>query len=184
MGNKKTAVVVFVPCSMCHVSCSMNKGFTLVEIIIYLAILSLVLLLIASVVFYFYNTNKQTTGDREALENARRVLQEITYEINGAKSIYTPTTTSSQLSLQTERYLPAGETDGYIDFFVCGTRICLKKESQSAIFFTSDTVQVDSLVFNQIASNFNTSIKATITLHYKNSTQSVTVTSTASLRNY
>lgn len=166
----------------------MNKGFTIIEGIIYIAILSLILLLCSSFIFYFTQSNAQTKGDREALENTRRVLEEITYEINGAKSIYTPTTTANQLSLETSRYIPANENTSYIDFFICGSRICLKKESQNPIFLTSDTVQINNLTFTQISINGFPSIKTNITMNYKNTFnnlgQSVNLTSTASLRSY
>ncbi len=165
-----------------------NKGFTVVELIIYITILSLILLLCSSFIFYFTQSNAQTKGDREALENTRRALEEITYEISGAKGIYTPTTTANQLSLETSRYVPIGENTSYVDFFICGTRICLKKELQNPIFLTSDTVQISNLTFTQISINGSSSIKTNITMNYKNMfnnlSQSVNLTSTASLRSY
>ena len=48
-------------------------------------------------------------------------------EIKEAKSVYTPTTNSSQLSLETINYLPVDEENTYIDFFLCGSSLCLKK---------------------------------------------------------
>ena len=165
-----------------------NRGFTLLEIVIYIAILSLVLLLVSTSIFYFIQSQAQTKGDREVLENARRVLEAITYEINGAKSIYTPTTTQNQLSLETSRYLPDNETISYIDFFLCGLRVCLKKESQSPIFLTSDDVQVSNLAFTQVTTTTSNSIKINLTMNYINTINgrqpSVSLTSTASLRSY
>lgn len=161
-------------------------GFTLLEVLVYTAILSLILLLVGAFVFYLNYSNGQSQGDREALENSRRVLEEINYEIMGAKGVYTPTTTASQLSLETARYLPAGETTTYIDFFMCGDRICMKKESQNSMYLTSDTVIVNNLAFTQIAKNGSVAIKTDLTVSYKNPAnglaQSVSVTSTASLR--
>lgn len=163
-----------------------NKGFTLIEIVIYVGILSLILLLIGSVILYFTQSNSQAKGDREVLESARRALEEITYEINAAKGIYTPTTTANQLSLETSKYLPTGETTTYIDFFLCGLRICLKKESQNPTYLTQDTVQVSNLTFNQISTNDSTSIRINLTVTYKdtinNVQPSVSLTSTATLR--
>lgn len=172
---------------MFHVPCSMNKGFTLLEIIIYVALLSLIALLVSSVVIYFTNANNQSRADREVLENARRVLEEVTYEVAAAKSIYTPTTTQNQLSLETSKYLTATETTTYIDFFICGWRVCLKKEGQNPIYLTGDTVRVSSLTFNQVFINSSPSMRIAVTLNYKNTINnfqpSITFTSTASLRN-
>lgn len=161
----------------------------MLEIIIYIAILSLVLSLVSSLMFYFTQANAQTRGDREVVENARGALEIMTYEVTGAQSVYAPTTTLNQLSLETARYLPAGETTSYIDFFICeSTRLCMKKESQNPIFLTSDSVQVSSLVFTQISTNTFASVKISITVNYKNKINgqqpSATLTSTASLRSY
>lgn len=165
---------------------NIKTGFTILEIIIYLAILSLITLLVGSVVIYFTNANNQSKGDREVLENARRTLEEITYEITSAKSIYTPTTTVNQLSLETSKYLQAGETTSYVDFFICNLRICFKKDGQNPIYITDDTVQVSNLIFNQISTNGSPSIRINLTMNYKNiinNTQpSINFTSTVSLR--
>ena len=172
---------------MSKVKCS-QSGFTLLEIIIYFAVVSLVLLLTSSFIFYFMRADYQTQGNREVLDNARRALEIISFEVNGATGIYTPTTAATQLSLETPRYLPQVETTTYIDFFVCGTRLCLKKESQSPIFLTSDTVQVNSIAFTQISINGAMSIRTNLALQYKNTLgalqPAVTLYSTASLRKY
>ncbi len=164
-----------------------NKGFTLVEVIVYIAILSLVLLLVSSFIFYFELSNSRAKGDREALEGARRALETITYEIQGAKSIYTPTTTANQLSLETSRYLPTGETTTYIDFFLCGTRVCLKKESQTPVFVTAANVNITSLIFTQTSIGAVSSVKIDITSTYSVAVNGVfpstTLSETATFRN-
>lgn len=165
-----------------------EPGFTFVEVLVYIVILSLVLLLISSIIFYFMQSNNQSKGDREAVENARRAMEIMAYEISGAKSVYTPTTTASQLSLETSRYLPSGEATTYIDFFVCGTRLCLKKESQNPIFLTADSVVINSVAFNRIVTNGLNSVKITLSLSYKTPpsglSESTTTTTTVSLRSY
>lgn len=159
-----------------------QKGFSLLEIVISVALFSIILLLLVSSLMSMNTSNLKTTADREASENARRALDEITYEIRSAESIYTPTTTASQLSLETSRYLPSGETDTFIDFFLCGTAICLKKESQDPIALTSDSVQVTNLVFSQISTGGKPSVQIMLTVNYLNS--SAVLTSTASIRTY
>lgn len=161
-----------------QLKCKSGAGFTLLEILVYIAILSLVLLLICSFIFWMSSSNTKTKAKREALENARRALEIITYEIKGAKSLYTPTTTLNQLSLETYRYLPDDEDNTFVDFFLCGSRICLKKESQDPIFLTSNTVEVEQLEFRQISTNGSPSIKINLTVNYIN------LTSTVSLRSY
>lgn len=176
------------PKSKFRLSSKIGAGFTLVETLVYIAIVSIVLLLASSFVFYFIQSNTQTRGDREVLENARRALEIITYEINGAKGVYTPTTVSNQLSLETSKYLPTDEITNYIDFFICGSRICFKKEAQNPIYITSDTVTINNLAFNRISTNGADSIKINLIMRSNDTINgiqpSVNLTSTASPRSY
>ncbi len=165
-----------------------EKGFSLLEIVVSLAILSLISIAIISFLFWMNVSNSKTKADREAGENARAVLDQITSEIRAAKSVYTPTTAASQLSLETARYLPPDETSTFIDFFLCAAAICLKKESQNPIALTSDSVQVTSLTFTQIANGAFPSVKVNLTVSYPNADPNasalINLTSTASLRSY
>ncbi len=166
-----------------------KKGFSLLELVVSVAIFSVILLVVISFFLSTVASNSKTKADREVQENSRKALELITYEIKGAKSIYTPTTTANQLSLETSRYLPSDETDTFIDFFLCGTALCLKKESQNPIALTSDDVQVASLSFTQFLNGTKPSVQVNITVNYNspangNNYASVTLTSTASLRSY
>lgn len=159
-----------------------NKGFSLLEIIISVALFSMILLAVVSSLLTMNVSNLKTNASSEALENARRALEEITYEIREAKSIYTPTTTANQLSLETTKYLPDGENKTFIDFFLCGSAVCLKKESETAIALTSDSVEVTNLAFSQISTGANPSVQVSLTVNYSGS--SSVLTSTASIRTY
>ncbi len=160
------------------------------EVLVYIAILSLIFLLIGSFIFWMNYSNSKTRAKKEALESARRILEIMTYEIRGAETVYTPTTALNQLSLETYKYLPDDENNTFIDFFLCGSRICLKKESQNPIFLTSDNVEAELLEFTQVSVNGSPSIKINLTIKYKNPTNnpqyssSVNLTSTVSLRSY
>lgn len=165
-------------------------GFTLIEVIVSVAIIALILVLLSSFIFQLNFSSIRSKADREVLENTRRMLDQMTYEIKSAKSVYVPTTTASQLSLETLRYLPAAEQTTFIDFFICGTDLCLKKEGQNPIALNPDTIAVTALTFSRIANGANSSIKISLSTNYKNpgndlaSTATVTLDSTVSLRNY
>ncbi len=171
-----------------QLSSESGAGFTMVEILVSLAIFSLISLAIISFFFWMNASNSKTKADREAGENARAALDQVTAEIRAAKSVYTPTTTANQLSLETAKYLPAGETSTFIDFFLCGTAICLKKESQNPAALTSDSVQVTNLAFTQIMNGTFPSIKVDMTVNYPNTdpnaAASINLISTASTRSY
>ena len=175
---------------------NIKNGFSLIEVLVSVGIVSMILLLLSSFIFQLNYSNSKTKADREALENARRILDIIVYEIKGAKSIYAPTTTfpstgsADQLSLETFRYLPDGEDTSFIDFFLCGTGLCLKKESQNPVLLNSDNVSVTNLVFTRILSGTAPSVKTAFTVSYKNPSgqpsndASVSLNATVSLRSY
>jgi|GEM_PF-980500 len=169
-----------------------NEGFTLIEIIVSLAIFSFIMIVVVSFLFATNFSNTRSKADRETQENARRLLDQIVYEAKSAKGIYTSTTTSSQLSLETTHYLPTGETTTYIDFFLCGSdlkSLCLKKESQNPIVLNSDSVQITSLTFTTLLNNGTIpSLQIALTVGSKNSSSdpansaSISLSSTVSIR--
>lgn len=168
-----------------------QKSFTLMEILVYIAVLAIIVLAVSSFFLWASRSNIKTKAMRETLDNARRAMEQMTYEIKEAKSLYAPTTTSTQLSLETIHYLPEGETSTYIDFYLCEKRLCLKKEFQSPIALTSDRVEVKNLEFSQISTTSTLpSIQINLKVDYKNPQNrpelqaSVNLKSTASLRNY
>jgi type II secretory pathway pseudopilin PulG len=164
-----------------------EKGFSTVELLVFISILLLVFLIVTGFIFWFNFSNSKAKADREVLENSRSAMETMAYEIKWAESVYTPTTTSSQLSLKTYDYLPSLEETSYIDFFLCGTRICFKKESYDPIFLTSDAIEVTALEFTHISTNGSESVRIRLAATYKNSSSpgsSVDFTSTSALRSY
>ncbi len=168
-----------------------QKSFTLIEILVYIAVLTIITVAISSFFLWFIHSNTKARAIRETLDNTRRAVEIMTYEIKEAKSIYTPTTTSTQLSLETTKHLPEEEKTTYIDFYLCGTRLCLKKESQTPVALTSDRVVVNNLEFLEITTTSTApSIQINLKIDYKNPTgrpeyqASVNLTSTVALRSY
>jgi len=164
-----------------------KTGFTTVEVLVFVSILLLVFLIATGFIFWFNYSNSKAKADREVLENSRSAMETMLYEIKRAESIYAPTTTSNQLSLKTYDYLPSGEEASYIDFFLCGTRICFKKESHNPVFLTSDSIEVTILEFTYISTNEYDSVRIHLVANYKNYSDpgvSIDFTSTSSLRSY
>ncbi|KPJ73659.1 hypothetical protein AMJ48_00410 [Parcubacteria bacterium DG_74_1] len=168
----------------------MKKGFTLIETLVYVGVLSVVVGIVFSFLIWSVHSSTKINVMRETSDNARRAMEIMFYEIRGAMAIYTPTSTSTQLSLQTLHYLPGGEDTTYIDFYICGTQLCLKKESQNPIALTSEKVEVNNLVFSQIIVEEVPSVQIELKIDYKNPSNrpeyqaSANLKSTISLRNY
>jgi len=167
-----------------------KNSFTLIEILVYISVLGILMIVLSSFLIWVNNSNVKAKVMRETLEDASRTMEFMIREIRAAKGIYTPTTNSSQLSLETANYLPAGEITTYIDFFLCGSQICLKKESQNPVALTKKNIEVSSLVFTQIVSGNVPSIQIDLSMNYKNPHNKpeyqavVNLTSAASLRAY
>jgi len=173
----------------------MKKGFTLVEILVYVCVLTILIGSVYSLFLWVIRSATKAKVMRETLNNARRAMEIMTAEIREAKSVYTPTsafsTSTGQLSLETKKYLPEGEETTYLDFYLCQKHLCLKKEGEDPIPLTSDNVEVEKLEFNQIATTSTIpSIQIFLKVDYKAPTEraeyqaSVQLVSTASLRAY
>ena len=170
-----------------------RKGFTLIEVLAYIAVLAMIILAVSSFLLWAVRSNTKTKVTRETLDNIRETMEIITYEIKEAENIYTPTSVfdshPGQLSLKTAKYLPVGEDTTYIDFYVSDGHVCLKKESQNPIVLTSDRVRVTNLVFSQIAGT-PSSVQIDLEIEFQGDVtrpeyQSIiSTTSVASLRSY
>lgn len=170
-----------------------KKGFTVVEMLVYIVVLVLLVFTASSFLIWMFQTNRKIKSIREVSEDLRRTMEAMTYQIRASNSIYTPTSVfenaSGQISLETSNFLPAGENLTFIDFFLCGTQICLKKENQLPLPVSSDEVEITNLIFNQVATASATpSIKIEIEGRFKTNNPenqaTTTITSTVSLRSY
>ena len=181
---------------MLHRSTNKNLpvGFTLIEILIYIAVLVIIITVVSSFFLWDIRSNTKTKVMRETLDNNRRAMEIITRETKEAMSIYAETSTFNshpgQLSLETTKYLPEGESTAYVDFYLCGTQLCFKKESQDPIALTSDKVEVSNLVFSRVITGEIPSVQVSLKVDYKDLTgrseyqASVNLISTISLRSY
>ena len=131
-----------------------NKGFTLIEMLVYIAVLSVIVAAVSSFIVWTIRSNTKAKVLQEVLNNSRRAIEVISAEIKEAQIVYFPTSDfdshPGQLSLKTLKNLPSGEQETFIDFYLCGDHLCVKKESQSPLALTSNKVRVTNLVFRQI----------------------------------
>ena len=174
-------------------SLSINKipsyGFTIIEMLVSISVFSIILMVLLYIFFDFNLLNFKSKTQNQAQSNAEKIMDVLSYEIKRAKSIYLPTTTASQLSLESTRYLPEGEKTSYIDFFICQTSFCMRKDTQNPVKITSDNVFVENLNFSNILSGINASVKINVTVGQKNPASSAqenyftTLQQTISLRN-
>lgn len=168
----------------------MKRGFSLLEVLIYLSIAFVVLTVIVGFVFWLIDSNNKNRVIAQTMNSSKRAMEIMTYEIRAAESVYTPSTSNSQLSLQTNKHLPNDEKTTYVDFYLCGTQLCFKKESQDPIILTPSSTEISNLNFMYILSGTSVSVKIDLTAAYKNPSGrpeynfSTSLSSTVSLRSY
>lgn len=165
------------------------KGFTLTEILVYIALFSLLISAVISFTLWAFRSYAKARAIREVSADAKRTMEMIALSVKTAESVYTPTTNAHQLSLETKQFLPEGETNSYLDFYFCQGHICLKKESEAPIVLTGQETEVSDLSFEVIGFS-PPSVKINLFLNFKNPENkpeyeaSINLSSTVCLRRY
>jgi type II secretory pathway pseudopilin PulG len=149
-----------------HYKLRTSKAFTLIEAVVYIAVFSLLVTAVGSLVLWTIRSNNKARAMRETADAMRRALDVISREVRQARSVYTPTVAADQVSLETLD-LPEGEVVSFVDLYRCGTRLCVKREGQTAEAFTSAAVEVADIRFRQIAST-TPAVQVALTMRYVN----------------
>jgi len=172
-----------------------QRGFSVIEMIIYVALVAIVGTVLTLFVSQLIKRSSHAQLTAQVLNNARRTTAIMAFEIRHAKAVYDPTSAfgsdPGQLALVTTQNLPAGEDVTYVDFYVDDERLYRKREGQAAELLMSERTRVDKLVFtylNQASEQPAIRIEMTVTPDTTASEAlaqtSVTLFATASLRSY
>ena len=166
-----------------------KQGFTIIEFMVYIAVLAILGGSISTLFLWTLKAHTKTQVLQETTLAAQLAMDRIMHEVREAESLYLPTTSATQVSLKTKTSTPPGEILGYIDFFLCGQALCIKKEEEPPHALTPSTVEVTSLSFTTISTDTAfPSLRVFIEVRHKNPNNRpelkavVPVTSTASLR--
>ncbi len=156
---------------------------------VYIAVLAILGGVTSTLFLWTLKAHTKTQVLQETTSSAQLAMDRVMYEIREAESLYLPTTTATQVSLKTKTSIPPGETLGYIDFFLCGEALCIKKEGEATLALTPNTVEVTNLSFTTISTDTDfPSLRVFMEVRHKNPNNRpeleavVPVTSTASLR--
>ena len=167
----------------------MKQGFTIIEFVVYIAVLAIIGGATSTLFLWTLKAHTKAQVLQETTLSVQLAMERVMHEVREAESLYLPTTTATQVSLETETSIPSGETSGYIDFFLCGEALCMKKEGEIPLVVTPSTVEVTNLSFTTISTDTNfPSLRVFMEVRHKNPNNKpeleavVPVTSTASLR--
>jgi type II secretory pathway pseudopilin PulG len=132
---------------------SSQKGFTLVELILYVSICSILLLTISSFLTFLLGARVRSQSITEVNQQGFQVLSLITQTIRNGRSIQVPSMgmASSTLSVTTGDALLNPTI-----FNISSTTLQIKEGSKNAIALTNSRVRVSGLTFENISSGSST----------------------------
>lgn len=124
-----------------------RRGFTLYEILIYLAIFSVLSVLVVGLVVQVLTSGLRSARAREVVSSVTVAFDTLMHEAKSAREIYISTSNfgaaNSQLSLETPLDPPSGEAFTFVDFYVDNGRLFMKRESESERALTGERIMVD-----------------------------------------
>jgi prepilin-type N-terminal cleavage/methylation domain-containing protein len=171
-----------------------RSGFSLIEMLVYVSVLAILMIALSELFFWIVRNQNKIRAIHEATNDASLVIESIAKEIKSGQNVYLPTSVfdsdAGQLSLKTTAGLPQGETGAYLDFYLCQSRLCLKKEGQLPVALTSDLVEIKKLRFSRAVTGGKESIHLIVQADFKNpgniaeKRASVILDAVASLRDY
>lgn len=140
------------------------KGYTLVEAIIYVAILTVLSVTFISLLFTMTRTYTEFRLARDIVSSASLGLERMVREIRQARSV----DLSSILGVHPGRLL-LNTIDGAgapttIDFYLSSGTLMVKQGTGAAASTTAARVNVDNLIFRQINTVKSAAIKVELTL--------------------
>lgn len=129
-------------------------GFTLIETIVYVALLGVLLVFVVNSFIQVVDLYARARAEREALANARAVLELVTKNIAQSQSVYAPTsrfnTDAGQLSLMSAATSTPGHMTSYVDFWMDGGVLMMRQEGQGALALSAASVRVTKFHLERI----------------------------------
>ena len=132
-----------------------SRGFTAIELVVYVAIFSAISVFLVGSLLTLTVAYRRLQNERDLVSGVRTIMETLGREIQGAKSIYTPTTSfsaaQSQLSLESVVSPSSGESLTYVDFYLDNSRLYLKREGASAIALNPASTEVSDFRAERVA---------------------------------
>ena len=145
---------------------SKNKGFTLIEFLIYTIILAVLINIIGSVALNIFQSGARTNTIQEVSHNGRFSLQKIGQAVNSAEAIVLPEINGTSLTLE---FQEEDKNPTIIDVFENTLRI--KEGNKEYVELTSSKVNVENMAFKRISSNGLDSVKIEMNISFDNQKQ-------------
>lgn len=140
-----------------------KNGFTLVEMIIYIGLLSLIIASVSGVTFQIIEASNQVNNKILIEEEANFLLRKIEWALWGASEINSPPPGDSGTTLSIDKY---GFLENPIVFSLNSENLEIQRGSGTSTILNSEPIKVESINFEHIASSGNSppGIKTSLTL--------------------
>ncbi|TSC67795.1 MAG: Uncharacterized protein G01um101472_304 [Parcubacteria group bacterium Gr01-1014_72] len=149
-----------VPPCMLHASCSMFHGFSLIEIIVYVSLLSLLFIVVVSTLLAMTRSFATIRTTQHIQSAALFSLDRMVREIRDGASVNTAQSVLGShpgvLYLNTTDAASAART---VEFFVSGTTLTLRENGVIAGPLTPEDARVVNLVFRRIDTPHSEGVK-------------------------
>lgn len=126
-----------------------QKGFTLVEMVLYVALCSLLLLSLSGLTSFLLETRTRSQAINEVNQQGSQVMSLITQTIRNAKSVESPSIGSNSPSLSITTVNPLLNPTV---FSLSSTTVVISEGGKPAIALTNSRVSVSSLLFQNVSS--------------------------------
>ena len=122
-----------------------QRGFSLIEAVLYVALLGGISVLIINFAVYTLGVHRRAWSERELVVNGRLAVDTLKRAISEAQSIYGPTSIfdsdMGQVSLVYATSTPT-HTTGYADFWLDNGRLWTRKEGSGELVLSSPAVRI------------------------------------------
>ncbi|MBS4012835.1 MAG: hypothetical protein KGZ97_03605 [Bacteroidetes bacterium] len=142
----------------------MCKSFTLIELIIYVALTVIILNVGIYFTWQVIESKMKINAYQEVGRNVNFVLEKISFEGKRAKSLIVP----NFLGEETNELLLMMPDGQKIKIYLLDNRIVLDNDGQIN-FLTSNKVEIDRMIFKNVSSSFPGSFQIILKINYKNS---------------
>jgi prepilin-type N-terminal cleavage/methylation domain-containing protein len=121
-----------------------RSGFTLIEVIVYVAIFAMMISFVASILFRVGDSAASNRGRTSIEVEADLVMSKVLWAMSGASAITVPAASSSGSSLTVSKF---GSLDNPISFELSSGTIYMRRAGGALVPITSKNVRVAELIF-------------------------------------
>ena len=127
----------------------MKKGFTFIELLIYIALLSVILNAGIYLFWQIIEGRAKSISYNEVLSNLRFIFEKISYEAKRAKSIEVP----FSFGEETPKLVLKMPDERFVRFYSEEDKLMIEKEGAQPISLTSEKVKVKEIIFKNLSLN-------------------------------